>query len=73
LGITTSDIGNNLGTSLSSSEQVSPNFLTDPTNGIPYYIVVQTPEYKVGSLGDLGNTPVSTGTAPRQRNRCRAS
>jgi multidrug efflux pump subunit AcrB len=63
-GITASDIGNNLGTSLSSSEQVSPNFWTDPTNGIPYYIAVQTPEYQVHSLGDLGNTPVSTGTAP---------
>jgi multidrug efflux pump subunit AcrB len=49
---------------LSSSEQVSPNFWTDPTNGIPYYIAVQTPEYQVSSLDDLGNTPVSTGTAP---------
>jgi multidrug efflux pump subunit AcrB len=64
LGITVSDIGNNLSTSLSSSEQVSPNFWTDPTNGIPYYIAVQTPQYLVSSLGDLGNTPVSTGTAP---------
>jgi multidrug efflux pump subunit AcrB len=63
-GITASDIGNNVNTSLSSSEQVSPNFWTDPTNGIPYYIAVQTPEYQVSSLGDLGNTPVSTGTAP---------
>jgi len=63
-GITASDIGNNLGTSLSSSEQVSPNFWTDPTNGIPYYIAVQTPQYQLSSLGDLGNTPVSTGTAP---------
>jgi multidrug efflux pump subunit AcrB len=63
-GITAGDIGNNVNTSLSSSEQVSPNFWTDPTNGIPYYIAVQTPEYQVSSLGDLGNTPVSTGTAP---------
>jgi len=63
-GITASDIGNNVNTSLSSSEQVSPNFWTDPTNGIPYYIAVQTPEYQVHSLNDLGNTPVSTGTAP---------
>ena len=59
-GVTASEIGSNLGTSLSSSEQVSPNFWTDPTNGIPYYIAVQTPEYQVSSLGDLGNTPVST-------------
>src|SRR5438477_2427385 len=64
LGVTPSDIGTNLGTSLSSSEQVSPNFWTDPTNGIPYYIAVQTPEYQVSSLNDLANTPVGTGTAP---------
>jgi multidrug efflux pump subunit AcrB len=64
LGITPSDIGNNIGTSLSSSEQVSPNFWTDPTNGIPYYIAVQTPQYQLHSLDDLGNTPVSTGIAP---------
>ncbi len=63
-GTTTSDIGNNIGASLSSSEQVAPNFWTDPTNGIPYFIAVQTPQYQVSSLGDLGNTPVSTGTAP---------
>ncbi|MGA7262938.1 MAG: efflux RND transporter permease subunit [Stellaceae bacterium] len=62
-GITVSDIGNNISTSLSSSEQVQPNFWTDPTNGIPYYIAVQTPQYLVSSMGDLGNTPVSTGTS----------
>jgi multidrug efflux pump subunit AcrB len=63
LGTTVSDIGNNLGTSLASSEQVSPNFWTDPTNGIPYYIAVQTPEYQVHSTNDLGNTPVNSGTS----------
>src|SRR5438270_11216538 len=63
LGVTTSDIGSNLGTSLSSSEQVSPNFWTDPTNGIPYFIAVQTPEYQVSSLNDLANTPVGAASA----------
>jgi multidrug efflux pump subunit AcrB len=63
-GINVSDIGNNISTSLSSSEQVQPNFWTDPTNGIPYYIAVQTPQYLVSSLNDLGNTPVSTLTSP---------
>jgi multidrug efflux pump subunit AcrB len=62
-GINASDIGNNITTSLSSSEQVQPNFWTDPTNGIPYYIAVQTPQYQVSSLNDLGNTPVSTLTS----------
>jgi len=63
-GITTSDIGNNISTSLNSSEQVTPNFWTDPTNGIPYYIAVQTPQYQVHSLNDVGNTPVSVLTSP---------
>ncbi len=63
-GITPSDIANNIGTSLSSSKQVYPNFWTDAKDGIPHYIAVQTPQYEVSSLGDVGNTPVSTGTAP---------
>jgi len=58
-----SDIGNNISTSLASSETVTPNFWTDPTNGIPYYIAVQTPQYLVSSLNDLSNTPVSDLTA----------
>src|SRR2546430_7257285 len=36
------------------------NFWTDPTTGIPYYLAVQTPENRVSSLNDLGNTPVSS-------------
>jgi multidrug efflux pump subunit AcrB len=38
---------------------VSPNFWTDPTSGIPYYIAVQTPEPKVNSVNAVNNTPVS--------------
>jgi multidrug efflux pump subunit AcrB len=63
LGLNAQVIANDVNTSLSSSEQVAPNFWTDPANGIPYYITVQTPEYLVSSLGALGNTPVSTGNA----------
>jgi multidrug efflux pump subunit AcrB len=63
-GVTVNDIGNNITASLSSSKQVYPNFWTDPTNGIPYYIAVQTPEYQIDSLNQIRNTPVSTGSAP---------
>ena len=58
-GLTVNDIALNLNTSLSSSEQISPNFWTDPSNGTPYYLAVQTPEYRVASLNDLKNTPVT--------------
>lgn len=63
LGLSAGTIANNINVSLSSSEQVSPNFWTDPTSGIPYYIAVQTPERQVASLNDLANTPVSTAIA----------
>jgi multidrug efflux pump subunit AcrB len=60
LGLNAETIANDVNTSLSSSEQVYPNFWTDPANGIPYYFAVQTPEHLESSLVQLGNTPVST-------------
>src|ERR1700758_3935707 len=62
-GLNAQTIANDLNTSLSSSEQVSPNFWTDQGNGIPYFFAVQTPEHQESSLGELGNTPVSTAIA----------
>jgi multidrug efflux pump subunit AcrB len=63
LGLNAQAVATDVNTSLSSSEQVAPNFWTDPAAGIPYYIAVQTPERLVHSLGDIGNTPVSTAIA----------
>jgi multidrug efflux pump subunit AcrB len=63
LGLSAQAIANDLNTSLSSSEQVAPNFWTDPVTGIPYYIAVQTPERLVSSLNEIGNTPISTALA----------
>src|ERR1700726_1565285 len=63
LGLNASTVATNLNVSLSSSEQVSPNFWTDPTSGIPYYFAVQTPEYRVNSMNALMNTPVSSSLA----------
>jgi multidrug efflux pump subunit AcrB len=65
LGLNASQIATNLNVSLSSSEQVTPNFWTDLTKGIPYYLVVQTPEPQVASLNALTNTPVSTALSPQ--------
>jgi hypothetical protein len=36
-GLNASTVATNLNVSLSSSEQVSPNFWTDPASGIPYF------------------------------------
>ncbi len=59
LGLNISQIANNMNISLSSSEQVSPNFWSDPKNGIPYYFAVQTPEYRISNKRQLDNTPIA--------------
>src|SRR5271156_1335128 len=63
LGLNASTVATNINVSLSSSVQVSPNFWTDLSSGIPYYLAVQTPEPKINSLNALANTPVSTSLA----------
>jgi multidrug efflux pump subunit AcrB len=63
LGLNAQAVATDLNISLSSSEQVTPNFWTDPVSGIPYYITVQTPEHLLNSLGEISNTPVSTAIA----------
>ena len=60
VGLDAETIAANLNTSLNSSEQVQPNFWTDPKSGIPYYIAVQTPQYWTDTLGEVKNTPIST-------------
>ena len=65
VGYNVNGIVNNMNISLSSSEQVSPNFWTDPKNGIPYFFAVQTPEYRIDSLNALNNTPISSTSSPR--------
>jgi multidrug efflux pump subunit AcrB len=63
LGLNLSAVANDVNISLSSSEQVSPNFWTDPKNGIPYYFAVQTPEYRIANKQDLDNTPIAGSTS----------
>jgi multidrug efflux pump subunit AcrB len=63
VGVTENDVASNLLISLSSSGQVAPNFWLDPNNGYSYSIYVQTPQYKLDSIGDLDNTPVLPASA----------
>jgi multidrug efflux pump subunit AcrB len=59
MGLNISQVANNMNVSLSSSEQVSPNFWSDPKNGIPYYFAVQTPEYRISNKQQLDNTLIA--------------
>ncbi len=62
LSLQAQQIVNDLTVSLSSSEQVNPNFWTDEKQGIPYYIAVQTPERKVSTVNDVLNTSITAAT-----------
>jgi multidrug efflux pump subunit AcrB len=64
LGLNMQEVANDLNISLSSSEQISPNFWTDPKTGIPYYFAVQTPEYRISDKAQLDNTPVASSSNP---------
>ena len=60
LNLQTQQIVNDLTISLSSSEQVYPNFWIDPKQGIPYYLAVQTPERQMSTVNDLLNTSITS-------------
>jgi multidrug efflux pump subunit AcrB len=65
IGFSQRDVATNLLVSLSGSSQTSPTFWLDPKNGVSYPIAAQTPQYRVQSLQDLSNIPVTgTGNAP---------
>jgi multidrug efflux pump subunit AcrB len=68
IGLTEQQIANTLNISLAGSFQVTPNFWADPKSGIPYQLWIQTPEYRINSLTDVGNTPMLVSANPGSGN-----
>jgi multidrug efflux pump subunit AcrB len=62
LGISQSDIANDLLLTLSGSVQIAPTFWLNPNTGLQYPLVAQAPQYRMTSLQDLQNLPVATGS-----------
>jgi CzcA family heavy metal efflux pump len=65
IGFSARDVAQNVLISLSGSFQTTPNYWLDTKTGVSYSIAAQTPQYRVDSLQDLANIPV-TGTGTRQ-------
>jgi CzcA family heavy metal efflux pump len=59
VGLTEQAVANNLLVSLSGSSQTAPSFWIDPKSGTQYPVVAQTPQFRLESLNDLGNTPLN--------------
>ncbi|MGA7968456.1 MAG: efflux RND transporter permease subunit [Terriglobales bacterium] len=62
VGLTAANVAQSVLVSLSGSFQTAPNFWLNPKNGVTYNIAVQSPQYRVTSMQDLMNTPVTNGT-----------
>jgi multidrug efflux pump subunit AcrB len=59
VGVTERDVTNSLVVNLAGSSQVAPTFFLDPDSNVSYSIVMQTPEYKLDSLGKLQVLPIN--------------
>jgi multidrug efflux pump subunit AcrB len=63
-GFTPRDIANSLLISLSGSSQTTPTYFLNWQNGVAYSLATQTPQYRIQSLSDLQNVPITApGTA----------
>jgi len=60
VGLTERDVANSLLITLSGSGQVRPNFWLNPKNGVSYPIVAQMPQYRIDTMSDLVNVPVTS-------------
>ncbi|MEI9938411.1 MAG: efflux RND transporter permease subunit [Pseudomonadota bacterium] len=67
-GLSELDVASDMLVSLSSSGQTSPNFWLDPASGVQYPVAVQTPQWRIDSLDELGHIPLTAGptTTPPQ-------
>jgi len=64
-GFTARDLASSLLVSLSGSFQTTPAFFLNWQNGVIYNLATQTPQYRIQSLEDIQNVPVSTPSTTR--------
>jgi multidrug efflux pump subunit AcrB len=61
-GFTQRDVASSLLVSLSGSLQTTPTFFLNWQNGVNYNLATQTPQYRIQSLQDLQNMPITSAT-----------
>jgi multidrug efflux pump subunit AcrB len=61
VGLNAQNVAQDVLISLSGSSQTTPDYWLNPKNGVTYPLAIQTPQYKMTSLQDLMNTPVTGG------------
>jgi multidrug efflux pump subunit AcrB len=66
LGLNERDVTDSLGTELAGSGQTAPAYWLNPRNGVSYPIVAQTPQYRVDTISDLNNVPITSASGGDQ-------
>ncbi|HEY0270350.1 MAG TPA: efflux RND transporter permease subunit [Sphingomonas sp.] len=66
-GLTERDVTTSVANALAGTSQTAPVYFVNPDNGVSYPVVAQAPEYRIRTLNDLNNIPVSgsPGTVPQ--------
>src|SRR5213594_1607832 len=64
-GFTVRDLASSLLVSLSGSFQTTPTFFLNWQNGVSYNLATQTPQYRIQTLHDLENIPVTAPSTAR--------
>jgi multidrug efflux pump subunit AcrB len=60
MGFTQATVANDALVALTTSFQTAPSFWLSP-QGVSYSVITQTPQFRMNSLGDLQNIPISGG------------
>ncbi|WP_206240434.1 efflux RND transporter permease subunit [Novosphingobium terrae] len=66
-GLTERDVTTSAANALAGTSQTAPVYFVNPENGVSYSVVAQAPEYRISSLNELSNVPVTgaAGTQPQ--------
>ena len=61
VGLTESAAANAMLNTLIGSTQTSPTYWLNTKTGVSYPVAVQTPQYRMNTMGDLNNLPIAAG------------
>ena len=66
-GLTEKDVTTSVANALAGTSQTAPVYFVNPDNGVSYTVVAQAPEYRIRTLNELSNIPVTggAGTQPQ--------
>ncbi|WBO20790.1 efflux RND transporter permease subunit [Sphingomonas abietis] len=62
-GLTEKDVTTSVSNALAGTSQTAPVYFVNPENGVQYSVVAQAPEYRIRTLNELTNVPVTGANA----------